>query len=62
MTAARIVGDVLLLPVVKAVLAVPLPEVERLVTRDRETWFRAIKRGKAFRRGEATHRREVTRE
>lgn len=42
---------------VKCTLVLTAEEIAGLVHFDRETWIRALKRGKAFRRGEAMARR-----
>ena len=54
---AHVDGDLLVLPVTKAVMVVPLAEIERLIVADAATWTKAVKRGKSWRRAMSTRKR-----
>ena len=54
---ATLEGELLIIRDARCVLVMRMEDVLRLIKRDRLAWIRAVKLGKAFRRGQATERR-----
>jgi hypothetical protein len=57
--AVALEGGVVLLWQTKCLVVLEPAEILALLRRDRETWARAIRRGRRWRRAEAIARREV---